>query len=97
MAEPPCSDEQIAWSARLVAVQRCIRLARSADERQHSYPGYVLCVQGTCGDETEEFPIAIGKGTHEKHRFEAFSYGPKICPLYRAGPARNVPGRKGLS
>jgi len=31
-----------------------------------------------------------------KHRFETFCYGPKSCPLYRAGPTRKVPGRKGM-
>jgi hypothetical protein len=31
------------------------------------------------------------------HRFETFCYGPKSCPLYRAGPTRKVPGRKGMS
>ncbi len=32
-----------------------------------------------------------------KYRFETFCYGPKSCPLYRAGPTRKVPGRKGMS
>ena len=32
-----------------------------------------------------------------EHRFETFCYGPKSCPLYRAGPTRKVPGRKGMS
>lgn len=31
-----------------------------------------------------------------EQRFETFCYGPKSCPLYRAGPTRKVPGRKGL-
>ena len=26
-----------------------------------------------------------------------YSYGPKSCSLYRAGPTRKVPGRKGMS
>jgi len=30
-------------------------------------------------------------------RRETFCYGPKSCPLYRAGPVRKVPGRKGMS
>jgi len=30
-------------------------------------------------------------------RFETFCYGPKSCPFYRPGPARKVPGRKGMS
>lgn len=32
-----------------------------------------------------------------EHRVETFCYGPKSCPLYRAGPTRKVPGRKGMS
>ena len=32
-----------------------------------------------------------------KYRFETFCYGPKSCSLYRPGPTRNVPGRKGMS
>lgn len=32
-----------------------------------------------------------------KRRFETFCYGPKSCGFYRAGPARKVPGRKGMS
>ena len=33
----------------------------------------------------------------KRYRFETFCYGPKSCSLYRAGPARKVPGRKGMS
>lgn len=32
-----------------------------------------------------------------RHRCEAFCYGPKRCPSYLAGPARQVPGRKGMT
>ncbi len=32
-----------------------------------------------------------------KRRFETFCYGPESCVLYRAGPARVVPGRRGMS
>jgi len=35
--------------------------------------------------------------SRKQHRFETFCYGPKSCPLYRPGPARKVPGRKGMS
>jgi hypothetical protein len=28
-----------------------------------------------------------------EHRFETFCYGPKSCPVYRAGATRKVPGR----
>jgi hypothetical protein len=32
----------------------------------------------------------------KKYRTETFCYGPKSCPLYKAGPTRKVPGRKGM-
>lgn len=31
------------------------------------------------------------------YRFETFCYGPKSCALYRPGPKRKVPRRKGMS
>lgn len=33
----------------------------------------------------------------KQYRFETFCYGPKSCPFNRPGPARKVPGRKGMS
>jgi hypothetical protein len=44
---------------------------RSFDQRQHSYHGYVLRVDGTYGGESGEFQIAVGKAAHEKHQFRA--------------------------
>lgn len=35
--------------------------------------------------------------SQRRYRFETFCYGPKSCPLYKAGPTRKVPGRKGMS
>jgi hypothetical protein len=35
--------------------------------------------------------------SQKRYRFETFCYGPKSCSFYRAGPARKVPGRKGMS
>ena len=35
--------------------------------------------------------------TSKRYRFETFCYGPNSCRLYRAGPTRKVPGRKGMS
>lgn len=64
------SSEKISWSGRVVAVQLRIRLLRSFDERSHSYLGYVLRIDGTCGGEAGEFLIAVGKGAHEKHQFQ---------------------------
>jgi hypothetical protein len=69
MARPIADTEKVAWSGRLVAVQPRIRLMRSFDERSHSYQGYVLRVDGTCREMTEEFLIAVGKGAHKKHLF----------------------------
>ena len=196
MADSRSSTEKVAWSGRVVAIQPRIRLSRSFDERSHSYLGYMLRINGTCGEDVGEFLIAVGEGAYEKHlfqtgmeiqgksvpvddprketaafyktsgikivknaadkpsavppfhgvppdletyrgrghrrldartydtkctsciwgcrmpvemiidqwnpskkqyRFETFCYGPKSCPFYRPGPARKVPGRKGMS
>ena len=35
--------------------------------------------------------------SQKRYRYETFCYGPKSCSLYRAGPTRKVPGRKGMS
>ncbi|MFQ5844961.1 MAG: hypothetical protein ACE5JG_08235 [Planctomycetota bacterium] len=32
-----------------------------------------------------------------RYRRETFCYGPKRCPVYKAGPTRKVPGRRGMS
>jgi hypothetical protein len=61
--------DKIAWSGRIVAVQPRIRLMRSFDERHHNYRGFMLRINGTCGDESGEFQIAVGKAAHEKHQF----------------------------
>jgi len=196
MANAKPGAEKVAWLGRIVAVQPRIRLMRSFDQRYHLYQGYVLHIEGTCGDQTGQFLIAVGKEANEKHRFcvgmhlkgfsvpvgdprletagfyktsalkvereaesgfspappfhgvppdletyrsrghrrldartyeskcltciwgcripvemiidqwnpsqkryrfETFCYGPKSCPLYRAGATRKVPGRKGMS
>lgn len=192
----PTSVEKTSWSGEILAIQPRIRLTRSFDQRDHSYPGYVLRIEGTRGGEQGEFLVAVGKGAHEKHqfhrgmllsgqsipvsdprhevaayyktsqievtgnvqtettsappfvgappdletyrgrghrrldartyetkcltciwgcrmpvemivdhwnpsekryRFETFCYGPKSCALYRAGPTRTVPGRRGMT
>jgi hypothetical protein len=35
--------------------------------------------------------------TKKRYRYETFCYGPKSCPLYKAGSTRKVPGRKGMT
>jgi len=32
----------------------------------------------------------------KRFRYETFCYGPKSCPVYRPGPTRKVPGRRGM-
>ena len=32
-----------------------------------------------------------------RYRTETFCYGPLSCPLYKSGPPRKVPGRRGLT
>jgi hypothetical protein len=32
--------------------------------------------------------------SRRRYRTETFCYGPRSCPLYKAGPARTVPGRR---
>jgi hypothetical protein len=62
--------EKVEWTGRLAAVQPRIRLLRSYDQRSHSYQGYVLRIDGTCGGEAREFMVAVGEAAHEKHRFQ---------------------------
>ena len=57
------------WSGQIISVQPRIRLMRSFDERYHNYLGYVLRISGTCGDQQEEFRVAIGKAAQKKHQF----------------------------
>lgn len=65
------SSVKIPWQGRIISVQARIRLMRSFDERSHSYLGYVLDIDGTCGETSGEFLIAVGPGAHEKYHFQA--------------------------
>jgi hypothetical protein len=44
-----------------------------------------------------EMTIDHWNPSRKQYRFETFCYGPKSCSSYRAGPLRQVPGRKGMS
>ena len=70
MADPRRTADKMLWSGRIVAVQPRIRLTRSFDERSHSYLGYVLHIDGTCGGEAGEFLIAVSEAAHVRHRFQ---------------------------
>lgn len=189
-------SSKVEWEGSVTSVQPRIRLTRSFDQRQHSYLGYVLEVDGAANDEGKLFRVGLGKAANAKHglrvgdrvkgkaepvsdprfdavdyykvsglavlgnaedilrdpppwqgiapalevyrerghrrlaartydskcraclwgcrmavemiidqwnpsqkryRFETFCYGPKSCKVYRAGPTRKVPGRRGMS
>lgn len=59
------------WSGTVVGVQPRIRLMRSFDERQHSYLGFVLRLQGSAGGEEREFTVGIGQAAQRKQEFRA--------------------------
>lgn len=44
-----------------------------------------------------EMIIDQWKPSQKRYRYETFCYGPKSCGLYKAGPTRKVPGRKGMT
>ena len=62
--------EKILWRGRLISVQPRIRLTRSFDQSSHTYLGYALGVAGAVSGEDREFLIGVGKGAHEKRRFQ---------------------------
>jgi hypothetical protein len=35
--------------------------------------------------------------SQRRYRTETFCYGPRYCPFYESGPARQVPGRHGMT
>jgi hypothetical protein len=35
--------------------------------------------------------------SQRRYRTETFCYGPRSCPFYRSGPARKIPGRRGIT
>ena len=79
MARSTASVEKVMWAGRVAAVQPRIRLTRSFDERSHSYLGYVLRIDVTCGGEAAcvcgtrsqgDFLVAVGEAAHKKQRFQ---------------------------
>jgi hypothetical protein len=44
-----------------------------------------------------EMIIDQWKPSEKRYRYETFCYGPKSCRLYKVGPTRKVPGRKGMT
>jgi hypothetical protein len=52
------------------------------------------CIWGC--DMPVEMVVNHWNPSEKQYRFETFCYGPLNCPVYRPGPARRVPGRKGM-
>ena len=44
---------------------------RSFDQRQHSYLGYALRIEGKSEDDEREFTVGIGKAAQARHEFQA--------------------------
>ena len=61
---------KLPWSGQIISVQPRIRLTRSFAERNHSYLGYSLLIDGTINNEGCQFSIGVGKVTHQKHQFQ---------------------------
>lgn len=62
---------KLTWSGELLGVQPRIDLARSFDQRQHSYLGYLLSVRGEAAGGAREFSVRIGPGAQARHDFRA--------------------------
>jgi hypothetical protein len=69
MTKSPVNMNKVVWAGRVMAVQPRIRLTRSFDERYHDYQGYVIYIEGTCGEESGVFMVAVGEVAHERHQF----------------------------
>jgi hypothetical protein len=74
---------RLAWSGEIVGVQPRIDLMRSFDQRQHSYLGYLLLVNGTVAGASREFAVRIGTGAQAKHQLRA---GMRVSGLAEAVP-----------
>ena len=53
------------------------------------------CIWGVCAD--VEMIIDQWKPSQREYRTETFCYGPLSCRLYKPGPKRKVPGRRGMT
>lgn len=63
-------DMKQEWGGLITAIQPRIRLARSFDERSHSYLGYSLQIDGCVDGDKKGFWIGIGKAAQSKHQFQ---------------------------
>ncbi|MBD3377621.1 hypothetical protein GF406_21510 [candidate division KSB1 bacterium] len=70
---------KLEWQGNLIGVQPRIRLMRSFDQRQHSYLGYMLLVDGIMDGCMCQFSIGIGKGAQAKYQFRAGDRVQGVC------------------
>jgi len=61
---------KIYFTGTIVSVQPRIRLLRSFDERQHSYLGYQLIIDGDFGPAQRRSSLGVGKAALAKHQFQ---------------------------
>ena len=73
------ANPKIEWEGRIESVQPRIRLTRSFDQRQHSYLGYLLFVDGSVDSENNNFVLGIGKTAQAKHEFRIGDVVSGLC------------------
>jgi len=93
------SGEQPAEGPPYVGVPPALEVYRERGHRRLAARTYAArCVPCIWGCEMAvEMIVDHWNPSIRRYRRETFCYGPKSCPLYRAGPTRKVPGRKGMS
>lgn len=97
VARPDESGDQ--GSAPYRGVPPSLEVYRARGHRRLAARTYATrCTSCVWGCEmTVEMIIDPWNPRVRRYRRETFCYGPKTCPLYRPGPTRKVPGRKGMT
>jgi len=63
-------EDKLIFAGTVLSIQPRIRLMRSFDQREHSYLGYSLRIDGTIDGLASGFTVGIGKSLQAKHRVE---------------------------
>lgn len=72
-------EGKLTFSGRVLAIQPRIRLMRSFDQRDHSYLGYSLRVDGMIDGLANTFMVGIGKALQAKHGVQAGNEVDGMC------------------
>lgn len=72
-------EGKLYWSGTVVAIQPRIRLMRSFDQRDHSYLGYHLRIEGTIDGMDKSFTVGIGKASQAKHSIQSGDLVEGVC------------------